>query len=176
VRDYVAEPLGEAPIRELIDAATWAPSAINEQPWLFTVVREQGLLDRISRDAKAHMLATAAEQMPSRLEESLSDPDFHIFYHAATLIVISATRSVGPWAIEDCALAAQNMMLAASARGLGTCWIGFAQAWLQTTDGKKALDLPSECLPVAPIIVGRPTSVPPSVPRHAARINWIGRA
>jgi len=56
VRDYVAEPLGEAPIRELIDAATWAPSAINEQPWLFTVVREQGLLDRISRDAKAHML------------------------------------------------------------------------------------------------------------------------
>jgi nitroreductase len=172
VRDYGAEPVAKATIHELIDAATWAPTAINEQPWLFTVVDDQRLLDRISRDAKTHMLATAADLIPNRLKESLRDPDFHIFYHAPALIVISAQAS-GPWSVEDCALAAQNLMLAAHAAGLGTCWIGFAQGWLQTRDGKKALGLPAESLPVAPIIVGHPKSVPTPVPRHAARINWI---
>jgi nitroreductase len=44
-------------------------------------------------------------------------------------------------------------MLAAHAAGLGTCWIGFAQGWLQTRDGKEALGLPAESLPVAPIMV-----------------------
>jgi nitroreductase len=172
VRDYGAEPVAKATIRELIDAATWAPSAINEQPWLFTVVDDQELLDRISHDAKAHMLATAADLIPDRLKESLRDPDFHIFYHAPALIVISA-QAAGPWSVEDCALAAQNLMLAASAAGLGTCWIGFAQGWLQTGDGKKVLGLPAESVPVAPIIVGHPKSVPTPVPRRAAHINWI---
>lgn len=172
VRDYGVEPIAKATIRELIDAATWAPSAINEQPWLFTVVDDQGLLDRISRDAKAHMLATAADLIPNRLKESLRDPDFHIFYHAPALIVISA-QAVGPWSVEDCALAAQNLMLAASAAELGTCWIGFAQGWLQTPAGKKALGLPAESRPVAPIIIGYPKSAPTPVPRRAARINWI---
>jgi Nitroreductase family len=90
VRDYGAEPVAKATIHELIDAATWAPTAINEQPWLFTVVDDQRLLDRISRDAKTHMLATAADLIPNRLKESLRDRDFHIFYHAPALIVISA--------------------------------------------------------------------------------------
>ena len=118
------------------------------------------------------MLATAADLIPNRLKESLRDPDFHIFYHAQALIAISA-QAAGPWAVEDCALAAQNLMLAARAAELGTCWIGFAQTWLQTADRKKALGLPAESLPAAPIIIGQPKSAPPPVPRRAARINWI---
>ena len=70
----------------------------------------------------------------------LIGPGFHIFYHAPSLIVISASQT-GPWALEDCSLAAENLMLAAHASGLGTCWIGFAQAWLETAEGKTALQL-----------------------------------
>jgi nitroreductase len=47
-------------------------------------------------------------------------------------------------------------MLAAHANGLGTCWIGFAQSFLNTPGGKKTLDLPSSWVTVAPIIVGHP--------------------
>jgi nitroreductase len=43
---------------------------------------------------------------------------------------LSAAES--PWAVETCSLAAENLMLAARAAGLGTCWIGFAQKWLVT--------------------------------------------
>jgi nitroreductase len=90
-------------------------------------VRDQSLLDRISRDAKAHMLVTMPKTPRSdHFRTLLNDPNLQIFYHAPVLILISA-EPLGPRIIEDCALATENLMLAACAVGLGTCWIGFAQ-------------------------------------------------
>ena len=53
-------------------------------------------------------------------------------------------------------LAAENLMLAAYAAGLGTCWIGVAQGFLNALDGKAMLGLPAAWVPVAPVIVGHP--------------------
>ena len=103
----------------------------------------------------------------------MNDPNFDIFYHAPVLIVISTVADV-PWAVEDCTLAAENLMLAARAARLGTCWIGFAQAWLGTLEGKTVLKLPVPYKPVAPIIVGHSKSTPPPVPRKDPEIRWIG--
>ncbi|HWK97498.1 MAG TPA: nitroreductase [Pseudolabrys sp.] len=172
VRAYKPDAVDDKVIRALIDAAIQAPSAMNEQPWSFTVVRDKALLDRISQDAKAHMLRTTPAGLLSHHGGMLADKTFHIFYHAPVLIVISS-RSDGPWAAIDCALAAQNLMLAARGRGLGSCWIGFAQSWLGTPDGKAALNLPAAYVPVAPIIVGHPVSFPPAVARKPAEIAWI---
>ena len=102
----------------------------------------------------------------------LSDPNFHIFYHAPVLIVIAVVEPTG-WAVEDCALAAQDLMLAAYAAGLGTCWIGFAQGWLGTAEGKSALGLPASHVPVAPIIIGYPKHKPAPVPRKEPELRWI---
>jgi len=174
VRAYSAEAVDERTIRGLIDAAVHAPSAVNQQPWAFTVVRDQGVLDRISRDAKAHMLATMpASPHSDHFRGLLGDPAFQIFYHAPVLILISAT-ALGPWNVEDCALAAENLMLAAHAAGLGSCWIGFAQGFLGTAEGKAALGLPAAWVPVAPIIVGRAKAAPPPVPRKLPEIRWVG--
>jgi len=173
VRDFAGGAIDKTVIRQIIDAAVWAPSAMNEQPWRFTVVEEQATLDCISSGAKAHLLSAPSGSLPAHLRDILGNPDFQIFYHAPALIVISA-RTGGPWMIEDCALAAENLMLAACEAGLGTCWIGFAQAWLQTPEGKKTLNLPPECLPMAPIIVGRPKSAAPAVSRKEPHIDWIG--
>ncbi len=157
---------------ELIDAAIQAPSAINTQPWHFTVIQNQALLDRIAAASKAYMLdAMAHVTAPAHPREHLQNPDFHIFYHAPALVVISATA--GDWAVEDATLAAQNLMLAACAKGLGTCWIGFAQRWLGTDEGKQSIALPPEMLPVAPIIVGYPAVAMPPVPRTPPRVRWF---
>jgi len=173
-REYKAEAVDERTIRRLIDAAVHAPSAVNEQPWTFTVVRDQSVLDRISRDAKSHMLATMPTGSQSdHFRSLLNDPNFHIFYHAPVLILISAIAQ-GSWIVEDCALAAENLMLAAYADRLGTCWIGFAQSFLNTPDGKKMLSLPAAWVPVAPIIVGYPKAAPAPVPRKEPEIRWVG--
>jgi nitroreductase len=175
VREYTTEPVDEATLRRLIDAAVQAPSAVNEQSWLFSVVRDRATLTSISNAAKAYILATPPVDVPPHhLHELLDDPDFDILYRAPALIVISsATR--GQWAVENCSLAAENLMLEARAAGLGTCWIGFAQAWLGTAEGKATISLPQDCLPVAPIIVGHPKWFPTAVPRKEADIRWIGR-
>jgi nitroreductase len=175
VRDFTPESVDEKLLRQLIDAAIQAPSAVNEQPWLFSVVLDKALLARISRESKAHMLKTTAVGLLShspRFQQILNDPSFDIFYHAPALIVISSVTK-GPWAVENCTLAAENLMLAARGLGLGTCWIGFSQDWLGTEEGKAALNLPAASFPVAPIIVGHPKSAPPPVARKEPQIHWI---
>jgi nitroreductase len=58
VREYTDEAADEETIRRLIGAAVHALSAVNQQPRTFAVLRDRSVLERISRDAKSHMLAT----------------------------------------------------------------------------------------------------------------------
>jgi nitroreductase len=174
VREYASEPVDEPTLRRLIGASVKAPNAVNDQPWAFTVVRDQALLDRISREAKAHMLETMRPGSRSEhFRARLSDPEFQIFYFAPALVVISAVAD-GPWIVEDCSLAAENLMLAAYSEHLGTCWIGFAQGFLNTPAGKSLIGAPVDSVPIAPIIVGKPKALPPPVPRREPEIRWIG--
>lgn len=173
VRAFTAEAVDERILRELIDASIQAPSAVNAQAWAFCVVRDKARLADISRRAKAHTLATTpAGLLSHHFETTLNDAQFNIFYDAPALIVI-CSRSDNAWAVENCALAAENLMLAARAAGLGTCWIGFAQGWLRTDEGRAFLRLPEGWLPVAPIIVGHPKVLPAPVPRKEPEIHWV---
>ncbi len=173
VREYTEEPLPKATLLQLIDAAIQAPSAVNEQSWAFNVVQDRRLLERISTESKAYMLRQPfPDAHSSRLRELLQKSGFDIFYHAPALVVISSPVN-DRWAVENCSLAAENFMLAACGLGLGTCWVGFAQAWLGTPEGKAALGLSASYLPVAPIIVGRPRSPAPPVPRKKPEIHWV---
>jgi nitroreductase len=175
VREFTDEPVSDATLRELIDAAIQAPSAINQQPWSFVVVKNQRVLAHVSDQAKAHLLRASLGAPAHPFRDMLNDPKFHIFYHAPVLVVIAAAQPTD-WAVEDCALAAENLMLAAHAAGLGTCWIGFAQHWLATQDGKESLGLPLAYTPIAPIVVGHPRRKAVPVPRKAANIRWLGGA
>ena len=174
VRAFTSQPVDRATLLRLIDAAIQAPSAVNEQPWSFTVVQDREVLARVSTESKIYMLATMArDAAPHHFHEMLGDPTFDIFYKAPALILISSVTS-NQWAVENCSLAAENLMLAACAEGLGTCWIGFAQSWLASAAGKALLGVPSGYLPVAPIIVGHPEGATPAVPRKPPEIRWVG--
>jgi nitroreductase len=174
VREYTTEVIDDQTIRQLIDAAIQAPSAVNEQPWSFSVVRDKAVLAQISNESRAYILRTPPTGIASHhLRELISDSHHDILYHAPALIVISSVVE-NEWAIENCSLAAENLMLAARAAGLGSCWIGFAQAWLATPQGRAAIQVPMSYLPVAPIIVGHPAAWPPPVPRKKPEVKWIG--
>jgi nitroreductase len=174
VRDFKPDAVPPAVVRQLVSAGCWAPSAMNEQPWHYTVVTDGGLMNEISRQAKNAMLRNLdGVPRPAHFHDLLNDPHYNIFYNAPMLMVISAPAD-RQWCIEDCAMAAENMMLAATELGLGSCWIGFAQNWLNTSAGLHVLALPHTQRVVAPIILGYPKVQPPSVARRSSVMNWIG--
>jgi nitroreductase len=170
-RAFSQQPVTKSLLERLIDSAIQAPSARNQQPWEFVIIQNIALLDQISESSKAHIRGTEKGLLALHPHDTLNDPNFHVFYHAPILIVISAEQ--GDWAVENAALAAENLMLVAHANELGTCWIGLAQDWLGTADGRRACGVPEGFLPVAPIIVGHPAGDVPSVPRNQARLRWI---
>ena len=174
VRDFKPDKVPAAQLRQVIAAASWAPSAMNEQPWHFTVVTDANLMGEIATQAKALVLkGVAAMPRSGHFQDVLGDPHFNIFSNAPALLVISA-EAQGQWHVEDCAMAAENAMLAALDLGLGSCWIGFAQAWLNSEDGLKALGLPPNYRAVAPLVIGYPKAEMPPVARKKPDINWIG--
>ena len=182
VRAYTDEPLDTATIRSLLDAAVQAPTAMHAEPWAFVVVQDRAALKRYSDLAKGtwgkeainyrDLHAPGDAGLAARFAERIADPAFCIFYDAGTLIVICANAH-GGFAVADCWLAAENLMLAASAMGLGTCCIGSAVPVLSTSDVRAELGIPDGVTPIAPIIVGVPRGTPEAVSRKDPQIlSW----
>jgi nitroreductase len=174
VRAYTAEPVSEALLQELIEMAVLAPNGINLQPWRFIVITNQSLLAELNvallpvlRDAEL----PAAAKFDS-LKETFRHPDFNVFYHAPALILILGDRQV-PTAMIDCQLAAENLFLAAQAKGLGTCYMGFVLMQREDPKIRQLLNLPSGYELMAAAAVGHPASPGDGkTERESPQIDW----
>ena len=173
VREYKADTVGEPTLRALIDAAIVAPTAVHREAWSFVVVTGRALLKRCSDAAKGALLVSLSENPQlGGFKEHLGSPDFNIFYNAPTLIIVCATEP-DSMATQSACLGAENLMLCARGMGLGSCWIGFAEAWLSTPAAAAELSIPRGHTPIAPIIVGYPEHWPESPGRRAPTIVWV---
>ena len=172
-RHFTDAELPAGVVNEIIRAAAQAPSALNQQPWAFAVLHGRNRLAEYSERAKAHLLMTSdpAFGLDPRIDQYASDR-INIFHGADTLILICAKPArFSP--IEDCFLAAENLMLAAEGYGLGSCPVGFARAWFQRPEIKAELEIPSHYTPTLPIVVGHPGLVlPPVVKRDPEIVCW----
>lgn len=173
VRAYTPEAIDRPTLLSLLEAAVWAPTAMHNEPWQFIIIQDRVVLKRLSDRAKSLFSAEAKDLHPNNGSLDLfSRPDFNVFYDAGTLVVVCA-KSAGAFVFADCWLAAENLMLSAHAKGLGTCVIGLAVSVLNMPDVKQELGIPSETIAVAPIIVGKPRGdVPPSSRREPQIIVW----
>jgi len=170
VRAYTDQPVDRTKVEALIKAATHAPSSMNEQPWAFVVLQDPKRLASWSDRIKAYALQCLKPDSPlAKYRDLLSNPDYHIFHRAGTLIIICA-RPDAHNGEEDCSLAAQNLMLAAYTLGLGTCPIGFARPWLNQASIKRSLSIPDGYVPVFPVVLGFPSGETPPVPPRAPEI------
>jgi nitroreductase len=176
VRDYAPQTIEKAVIRALLDAAVHAPTAMKEEPWSFAVIQDKNLLRRLSDGAKEKLrsdLRGSDSHRAEQLLELVNKPEFNVFYNAGTLIVICG-KFQGPYVAADCWLAAENLMLAACAKGLGTCVIGLAVSTLNAPEWRAELKIPAGTTVVAPIIVGVPAGETPPVPRKPPEVvAWI---
>lgn len=172
VRAYRAKSVDAETIQSLLNAAVRAPTAVHEEPWAFVVVQNASLLQKLSVQAKPMFV----EETRHRLEKGVANsfehfvrPDFNIFHGATTLIIICA-RPVGPFILADCWLAAENLLLAAYAAGLGSCIVGSAVSALNVRKTKVELGIPDEYTAIVPIVVGVPDGDGHARPRKEPQI------
>ena len=174
VRDFTDEIVDSELLTTLFNAAVQAPTAMHEEPCVFSVIQDSGLLHQISQDAKQHILSKKNDQssFSRHALEIVRNPEFNIFYNSTTLALI-CSKFRGQFVHADCWLAAQNLMLAAYAQGLGSCVIGFAVEILNTPHWKRELSIPEGVELVAPIILGKPSHIASQVPRKPVEIlSW----
>ncbi|WP_346355156.1 nitroreductase [Azotosporobacter soli] len=170
VRQYTQEVVSRETIEELLDAAVQAPSATNSQPWAFAVLRGAEALEKHSTAARAFLLPHISDDHPlSKYKAALANPKFNIFYGTGTLVLIFAKPN-NIHGFGDCCLAAQNLMLAAHEKGLGSCWIGFASYYLNQPEQKAAFGIPADYELVAPIILGYPALPSAAIAKKPAEI------
>ncbi|HHX73920.1 MAG TPA: nitroreductase family protein [Firmicutes bacterium] len=134
VRGFKSDPVKKEDLETVLEVAMYAPSAGNRQPWHFTVITDGKLINELSARAKA---ALAADRN-SPYQQRAADPNFHLFYHAPVVIIVSGAES-SRLAHTDCAAATQNILLAAEALGLGSCWVNL---FLFAFRGEGGEDLP----------------------------------
>ena len=174
VRNFTNEIVDSDLIEELLKAATQAPCAMHEEPCAFAIIQDMPILKELSKDIKGYF------QGQSRIGNAISmhalkiinQNHFEAFYNANTLIVICSQFS-GKFTEADCWLAAENLMLAAYAKGLGSCVIGFAVDVLNTDKWKSRLLIPQDAQVIAPIIIGVPAGEAPIVKRNPLTVySW----
>lgn len=154
IRKYTGEPVSDELIETVLHAAMAAPSAGNQQPWRFIVLRSQE-----SRDA-------AAECTPygSMLREA-----------AFGLVIAADTRDLKHAVMwqQDCSAATQNALVAIHALGLGAVWLGFWPKMERVTPLKAALGMPEGIEPLAVLAVGHPAEKKPLAERYdAEKVRW----
>lgn len=170
IRKYLSKPVPKETIEKLIEAATLAPSGSNSQPWAFVVIQDQAILKDYSEKAKTLFIDFIKDKPETQnYLNILSNPNFNIFYNAGTLVIIYG-NSNNPTSHGDCSMAAQNLMLAAHANDLGTCWIGFSFLLFNDSTFKKELGIPENYSAIAPLIIGYPDSIPSEYSRNPPQI------
>jgi len=161
VRNYQDIPVSPELIKELIVESTFAPNAGNEQPWKFIIVNNREMIKRISDESKKNLLTRIANNpndYAKKYLRMLENEAFNVFYNAPCLVMILGECYLKNLKV-DCALAASYFMMAATARGLGTCWVNFGTEIYDPVMVNE-LGIPDNCTIVAPIILGYPKKIP----------------
>ncbi|UCD43939.1 MAG: nitroreductase family protein [Candidatus Bathyarchaeota archaeon] len=135
IRKYTQKSVSDEDIKTLLEAAMAAPSASNRKPWHFAVTTEREKLDRL---AEAHQYAK-------------------MLFEAPLCISVCGDEGVSSrfW-VQDCSAATENILLAATALGLGAVWIGVHPSENRVSDVKEILGIPEGVTPLNLISIGHP--------------------
>jgi len=137
IRRFTDQKIDNETIRIILTAGMYAPSAVNLQPWHFVVIDQWSMMEAIMEiHPHARMLRTASHALVVCGDLKLQHDD-------------------GYWVV-DCGAATQNLLLAAHALGLGSCWVGIHPREERKTAFSRLLSLPSHVLPFALVALGYP--------------------
>lgn len=159
VRRYSEEPIPDELLDQILEAGLYAPTGMNRQNIIMVAVREKETRDLLSR-----------------LNAAVMGSDRDPFYGAPCVIVVLGDPEVYP-VVENGSLVLGNLMNAAHALGLGSCWIHRAKQVFDSEEGKSLLEkwgLPQHLTGIGNCILGYPEESPAPKPRLEGRIVKIG--
>ena len=146
IRAYKPDiPVTKEQIRIILDAAMHAPSACNTRPWEFIAITDRDMLNRI---ADAHEYAQMVRTAPL----------------AIIVCALPDTQSgiaMNFWP-QDCGAVTENILIAAQALGLGSCWCGVCPNEARMATMRGILGIPQNVLPFNVIAIGTPNENPPA--------------
>ncbi|MFX1319256.1 MAG: nitroreductase family protein [Promethearchaeota archaeon] len=161
---FTDEPVSNEDISHILEAARWAPSAGNNQPWRFIIVREPETIERIWE-------TTTGIKVPISSHRSITVTPQNFIKKAPVIIVVCTDTQAykgkqsnifaDRFCIQDSAITTMNLLLAAANRGLGACWVGMYREDALS----KVIKLPPTIRPIAIIPLGHTTSQEKSRPR-----------
>lgn len=159
IRRYADTQIPDELLDTVLEAGLYAPSGMNTQGVHLVAVRDSQTRDLLSK-----------------LNAAVMGSDRDPFYGAPCVVVVLADPEIYNGWVEDGALALGNMMNAAHALGLGSCWIHRAKQVFDSPEGKELLakwGLPTHLRGVGNCILGYPEEAPEARPRKAGRITKV---
>lgn len=171
IRKYKKKRLPKNVIKEIIKAGTYAPSSHNSQPWKFIVIGNKKEIKNISDYIrvwfkKRALIGKIIGVFNNKIKDEINSAkkrlsaDHDLFFYGAPLLILICAKP-GRFAVQNCSLAAENMMLAARSLKIGSCWIGFAD--LAVNKQKRLMErlgVPKGHKIMAHLIFGYPLSFP----------------
>ncbi len=135
IRRFDRRQVEEKTLQQILEAGLYAPSAGGRQSPLFVVCQDREVNERLGKIKRGNSnprMATATSYVSREQPSIADDPDLkNAFYDAPTVITMFGPKDF-LFSAEDCAAAAENMMLAADSLGVGSCYIG--QGWTAFAD------------------------------------------
>ena len=150
IRTFTEKRVSHREVKKLIEAARWAPSAGNIQPWEFVIVKDQKVKHGL---CEAAMNQTFIEEAPVVIVVCADPVRSSRRY---------SSRGINLYCLQDTAAATQNILLTAHAAGLAACWVGA----FNEEAAKRVLSVPDEMRPIAIVPVGHPAEKPRQRPRR----------
>ena len=177
VREFKEDAVSDEDIKFLIDCARYAPSGFNIQPWSFLVIKNKDSLLKLSESGKKAMIPILEPMKNTNKKASdflvfLKTEGTSLFYNAPALVIIFGNKNA-PTADFDCAMAAQNMMLAAHSKGIGSCWIGGLLPGLMDEKILNEIGAPQGYKAVAPLIFGYPGGRTAAPEKMEPEVKWL---
>jgi len=151
-RSYQPKQIKDEELKTIMESAVYAPTAMFQQKWHFTVVQNKDMMKDITDTARENILNSGMDFMVQKAK----DPNFNPMHNAPTLVIISGDDN-GKFVEIDCAAAAQNIMLAAESLNIGSCVMTSSELWFNSEKGKslfKALGIPDNYRHVCAITLG----------------------
>ena len=144
IRRFDHRQIEEKHLQQILQAGLYAPSAGGRQGVLFVVCQDKEVNERLGRIKRTNSnpsMATTARYVSKEQPSIADDPNIkNAFYDAPTVITLFAPRNF-LFAKEDCAVAAENMMLVADFLGIGSCYIGAGWTAFADAFGQEILQL-----------------------------------